>query len=282
MSFLRIILAQNEQQYRAAQHFVAPYEQHCCSLMHKIIAGEGGLHVIAEQNRIRGVLFFSQGGTVLPCLPHRSKDLAVLLQQFFHEKIVACINGKADYVTFLNKLLTDTEEHELSDTRFYYLMEHEYSINLNLVPPYTMTHCTAAHADALFPLHFSYLLEEVQSPLSDPNPVEERQVLKNILRSQYVVAVLKNGMPVSKAQTNAKGLQYVQIGGVYTERQSRRHGFAGMLVSDIADWAAQQHKKTVLFVNRYNTQALHSYQNAGFTAVDNYIISYFVVPKTSL
>ena len=46
MSFLRIILAQNEQQYRAAQHFVAPYEQHCCSLMHKIIAGESGLHVL--------------------------------------------------------------------------------------------------------------------------------------------------------------------------------------------------------------------------------------------
>lgn len=253
-----------------------PYEQHSCSLMHKIIAREKSLYLIAQDNRLCGLFFLSQGGTLLPCLPHRSKDLAQFLQKFFKAKYIVCINGKADYVTFLNKLLTDTDDHELCDTRFYYLMEHEYSVKSSLQQPYTMEECSDSKADALFPLHFSYLLEEVKSPISQPDPVEERQVLKCILKSQYAIAVLKSGIPVSKAQTNAIGEHYVQIGGVYTQKQNRRQGFAGMLVSEIASWASKQGKKTVLFVNKYNTQAMHAYQNAGFTAVDNYIISYFV------
>lgn len=276
LSSLHIILAQTEQQYTAAQYFVLPYEQHCCSLMQKIIAREEKLYLITEQNRICGVFYFSQGGTLLPCLPRTSRELADMLQQFFHKKHIFCINGKSDYVTFLNKLLTDNEEHELADTRFYYLMEHEYQIHRNLPPAHTLEQCTTTKADVLFPMHLSYLMEEVRSPVSTPDPIEERNVLKNILHTQHAIAIFKNGSPVAKAHTNAQGVNYVQIGGVYTEKQSRRQGFAGMLVSNIAEWAQQHNKKTVLFVDKYNSTALHAYENAGFTIQDNFIISYFV------
>ncbi len=243
--------------------------------MQKIIAGEHSLYLITEQNKLLGVFYFLEHSVLFPCLPHRSRELAELLQRFFHKRHIFCINGKSDYVTFLNKLLTDNEDHEIADTRFYHLMEHEYSIHLKLDPPYSLEQCTVSKADALFPLHLAFIMEEVRSPLSDPDPIEERKSLKQILASQYVLAILKDGTPVAKAQTNAKGIKYIQIGGVYTEKQSRKHGFAGMLVSEIADWGQKQDKKTVLFVNKYNESAIHAYENAGFTAVDSFTITYF-------
>lgn len=275
MSLLRIFEAQTEQQYTAAQYFVMPYEQHCCSLMQRILAQEGNLYLIAEENKLCGVFYFVEGGILMPCLPHLSKNLAECLHDFFYDKYIFCITGKSDYVTFLNKLLTDDDNHDLIDTRFFYLMEHEYSIKYSLNPSYTIEPCRLQDSDALFPLHLSYLMEEVRNPIEQPNPVEERKSLKHIINSQYMLAIKRNGIPIAKAQTNAQGLNYVQIGGVYTQRQSRRQGLACQLVSEIADWAYKKNKKTVLFVNKYNASALHSYENAGFSIHDNFIISYF-------
>ena len=84
-----------------------------------------------------------------------------------------------------------------------------------------------------------------------------------------------DGDIVAKANTNAIGINCVQIGGVYTHPLYRRNGYAGALVQALCNRAVQARRKPVLFVKEKNTPAFNLYQKLGFEECGRYTIVYY-------
>ena len=96
--------------------------------------------------------------------------------------------------------------------------------------------------------------------------------LRQILKNQLCFALVSDGQIVSKANTNAIGKNWVQIGGVYTLFQFRQNGYAAHTVSVLCKRILQARKNIALFVKTKNIPALQLYQKIGFTIHDDYEI----------
>lgn len=99
--------------------------------------------------------------------------------------------------------------------------------------------------------------------------------LEQVLRSQIVVHATLDGIPVAKAGTNARGLFYDQIGGVYTDPSVRSRGLATALMLRLLALVAAEKKSASLFVKLRNAPALKLYRNLGFQVLDGFRISYY-------
>lgn len=133
----------------------------------------------------------------------------------------------------------------------------------------------ASDAEALFPLQKGYELEEV---VIDPYHFNDEQcmrLLKRTLREELVFIAERDGVPVAKASTNARGFLVDQIGGVYTNPGDRGGGFAKVVVSELLQRIFQEKEAACLFVKKRNRPAISLYERLGFEPVTEYVISYY-------
>ncbi|MFP4010919.1 MAG: GNAT family N-acetyltransferase [Spirochaetaceae bacterium] len=144
-------------------------------------------------------------------------------------------------------------------------------------PPQDVTFRRAGPADLsrLLPLQAAYEEEEV---IVDGRPVDHRVVYHNMhhaLEHHVTYIAERNGTPVAKASTNAHGLHYEQIGGVYTVTTERNKGIGTELMRYlIADLRAQG-KSSTLFVKKFNAAARAVYERLGFVHKNDFAISYY-------
>ena len=139
----------------------------------------------------------------------------------------------------------------------------------------TIIKCTVSDAPRLVPLQLQYDKVEVLLDGMEESEDEGRLALVGKLKTQDIYADVLGGEVVAKAGTNARGINWVQIGGVYTKPLYRKLGIAGKLVSHIARRAAESEKQTALFVKELNTLAIHAYERAGFVRRGSWRIVYF-------
>ena len=135
--------------------------------------------------------------------------------------------------------------------------------------------CTEHDMEILHPLQKDYMKEEVAVP---GRPITDAEVdisLRQILKNQLCFALTVDGDIVAKANTNAIGINCVQIGGVYTHPLYRRNGYAGALVQALCNRALRSGKKPVLFVKEKNTPAFNLYRKLGFEECGRYSIAYY-------
>ena len=135
--------------------------------------------------------------------------------------------------------------------------------------------CTEHDLEILHPLQKDYMKEEVAVPGRTITDAEVDITLRNILKNQLCFALTVDGEIVAKANTNAIGINCVQIGGVYTHPLYRRNGYAGALVTALCNRARRSGKQPVLFVKEKNTPAFTLYQKLGFTECGRYCIAYY-------
>jgi hypothetical protein len=130
-------------------------------------------------------------------------------------------------------------------------------------------------ADALFPLQRAYELEEV---VVDPRHFSDAQCLKQLrrtLREELVFVAEKDGIPLAKAATNARGFAVDQIGGVFTVPNARGKGLGRLVVSELLRRVLKEKEGACLFVKKKNRPALSLYERLGFVPVTDYVISYY-------
>lgn len=151
-----------------------------------------------------------------------------------------------------------------------------------------LTRCTEDDAEALLPLQKEYDLVEVLQPGDEWNEDFCRLTLRKNLRTQLIIGlkagpqVLKadnalSAAPVfaAKAGTNAIGLHWWQLGGVFTCPEFRSKGCAAFLVEQLAQMAGAEGKRTALFVKEANTPAKAAYTKAHFTPLGPFEIIYY-------
>ena len=151
----------------------------------------------------------------------------------------------------------------------------DYSTTISLSGGEEIIRCTEHDMEILHPLQKDYMKDEVAVP---GRPITDAEVdisLRQILKNQLCFALAVDGDLVAKANTNAIGINKVQLGGVYTHPLYRRNGYAGALVTELCNRALHAGKQPVLFVKEKNMPAFSLYQKIGFEECGRYAIAYY-------
>lgn len=130
-------------------------------------------------------------------------------------------------------------------------------------------------AALLFPLQRAYELEEV---VIDPGLFSDAACLRMLrqgLRDDLVFHAERDGRPLAKAGTNARGWDVDQIGGVFTTPAERGRGLARLCMAALLDAIFAEKPVASLFVKTANAPAIALYERLGFSTVGGYAIAYF-------
>ncbi|MBC6721296.1 GNAT family N-acetyltransferase [Treponema sp. Marseille-Q4130] len=141
---------------------------------------------------------------------------------------------------------------------------------------FKIVRCGIRDADTLMPLQLAYEAEEVIPPCRTQNLAAARKNLERILKNEYVVSLQNaRGGAAAKANTNAVGIRWVQIGGVYTVPDFRRKGCASLLVETLAEKIVASNRLPVLYARNGNEAAQKAYAALGFTKTGGFTIAYY-------
>lgn len=300
------IIPLERQDFLYAKQWIIPYEATAVQLsaflrrnsekLYAIIQ-DGKLH-ISTKDDILALIYIDK--TILHCIPHPEKlDKNALYEDFkiiTKEVSIKCISGEQNGTDFLISLINQIsktnksdpesavsennnllEEHLPAQSNYYKLMSTEEPVN----PPEELCngdeirHCTENDMEDLFSLQNKYMQEEVVPKDRKVSVAEVSIALRNILKNQLCVAVFSDGEPVAKANTNAIGINWIQLGGVYTHPLFRRNHYAWFLISALCRKASRSGKKISLFVKEKNIAAINLYKKIGFKEFGIYEIAYY-------
>lgn len=235
---------------------------------------------------IEGLVYLTPGGTLLHLL-----DLSVLegdyiepLFAWLRNKRIFCILGTATETNFLEALVA----RDISRAVDYELMtlDREQPQQAAVLPALsTGDHASGTDpyirrvypddAKILLPLQMGYEQEEVLAPGSCPNEKRCYTLFKMALARQYVYAAFYGDIPVAKAGTNACGVYWDQLGGIYTKPELRANGIASALVAHVVHERTENGKSVVLFVKTDNVSAKKAYTKNGFITRYPFRIAYY-------
>ena len=290
---MTLIPVEKPEDFLLAQQFVIPHEETCATLASLVRRKSDKLVFIADSTTdILGIL--NLDSTIYHCIPDPSLlDADSLKAQlpYLMKKPVRCISGESAATDLLIEIVNSVNcgfdtaaERPLNHPAQIYpykmlrwpvvsIRPAAYSTTLS--GGEEIIRCTEHDMEILHPLQKDYMKEEVAVP---GRPITDAEVdisLRQILKNQLCFALTVDGDIVAKANTNAIGINCVQIGGVYTHPLYRRNGYAGTLVQALCNRALRSGKKPVLFVKEKNTPAFNLYRKLGFEECGRYSIAYY-------
>lgn len=290
--------------------FLAKYERTCVSLIEHVRRGESDIFSIeGDARETLGVI--SVKSRMLLCVPNarslqNDKAFCSSLKVFLSDKKISCVNGEAEASHLIMKIFAElgrTPLHineyalmtlseaalkkiEAKDKRYTALSKGQQTLIARhtaraagekaYCEQFKIVRCGIKDADALMPLQLAYEAEEVLPPCRTQNPAVTRKNLERILKTEYVLALQNSrGETAAKANTNAIGIRWAQIGGVYTAPDFRRKGCASLLVETLAEKIVASNRLPVLYARNGNEGAQKAYSAIGFTKTGGFTIAYY-------
>ena len=299
---MTLIPIETPEDFSLAEQFVIPLEETSASLASLVRRKSDKLVFISSSDEpvvsirpsdysttVLGIL--NLDSTIYHCIPDPALLDADFLKNelpYLMKKRVRCISGEKKATDFLIRIFSNPAQvYDYKMLRFLVpstpLRDHEdtpvaersRSTEPELSGGEEIIRCTEHDMEALHQLQKDYMKEEVYVP---GRPITDAEVdisLRQILKNQLCFAMTVDGDIVAKANTNAIGINCVQIGGVYTHLLYRRNGYAGALVQALCNRALRSGKQPVLFVKEKNTPAFNLYQKLGFEECGRYSIAYY-------
>lgn len=230
---------------------------------------------VRRTGTVCAALLASRSGLLFPVfrsatgVPHQTD-----LPRSYGPRRVYSIMGIDEYVRSMERSIPISPSHRIE----YFLMALDGPHALPAIdgtPGVRVRSATSEDLDALFPLQRRYEQEEVLLPHHQLNVALCYRNLKETLRTQTVLLAEADGKVVAKANTNARGFRYEQVGGVFTEKPYRNRGIASLLMRRLAGIIHARNKRVCLFVKKDNPPALSLYGNLGFRSRGNFTITYF-------
>lgn len=300
---MTLIPIETPEDFSLAQQFIIPHEETCVSLASLVRRKSDKLIFITSSEKpvvsirssdysttdttgILGIL--NLDSTIYHCIPDPALIDENELSENLHyliKKQIRCISGESAATDFLisviNKLTNDSSLITPLKQIYYYKMMKWSNTAVVSTGSTTLSggeeiiRCTEHDMETLHPLQKDYMKEEVAVPGRPITDAEVAIALRQILKNQLCFALTVDGDIVAKANTNAIGINKVQIGGVYTHPLYRRNGYAGALVQALCNRAIRSGKEPVLFVKEKNKPAFALYQKIGFAECGRYAIAYY-------
>ncbi|MDR0443567.1 MAG: GNAT family N-acetyltransferase [Treponema sp.] len=125
------------------------------------------------------------------------------------------------------------------------------------------------------PLQAAYEQEEVLAKSSVFSPAASRVNIANIIMREHILAAELGGRLVGKINISAVSFTRYQVGGVYVHPDFRRLGIARRMASEFVGSLVAQGMGVTLFVKKTNLAAHRLYTGLGFSAREDYRISYY-------
>lgn len=186
---------------------------------------------------------------------------------------IYCLVGADDAVRQYEPVL-----REKIDTRIsYHLMKREYKVPVpsdTYSPDLGIHRLTLNDVPEVFQLEKAYQYEEVLVHPERFSPAAHMIHFRRQLSNQTILFAEIDGRPVAKAATNAVGLHYSQIGGVFTSPEYRGRGIARSLMIELLQDIRSRGRGSVLFVKKTNEPAVKLYRRLDFSIIGEYTISY--------
>lgn len=270
--------------------FLGPLEARCVSFTEQLVdngtlrvpaPGHSSVHILLENDQTIGAAVMQRAGGVFhPVLAEGRTDLGsgLLTAVRRQSRRVYSVMGRTEDVLALE---SEFRKGPLQAVDYCHMVRPvsagaDESAPLHRVPDgLTIRRATALDTERLFDIQRQYEIEEVLLPGNAFNAAASRQHLRETLRQQVVLVAEIAGTAVAKAGTNARGLYYDQIGGVFTEPRLRSRGISTMLMTRLIDELARAGKGASLFVKYGNRPALRLYRNLGFREEGGFRISYY-------
>ena len=290
--------------------FLAKHESTCVSLVENVRRNESDIFSIeGDARETLGVI--SVKSRMLLCIPNarslqNDKAFCSSLKVFLSDKKISCVNGEAEASHFIMKIFAELgrtplhiNEYALMTLSEAVLKKVEAKSERYAAPSkglqtsldrhtardagekvcrekFKIVRCGIRDADALMPLQLAYEAEEVLPPCRTQKPAVTRKNLERILKTEYVLALQNSdGAPAAKANTNAVGIRWAQIGGVYTVPDFRRKGCASLLVETLAEKIVASKRFPVLYARNGNEGAQKAYSAIGFIKTGGFTIAYY-------
>ena len=299
---MTLIPIETDDDFSLARNFVIPHEETCVSLASLVRKKSDKLVFIAAsentvistnsttvntastKDSILGIL--NLDSTIYHCIP----DINLIDKNFLKENLpylmkkqVRCISGETSGTQFLLDVFAKGDFDKLNNPEIVYdykMMRYLQPLSrvdgaIVLSGGEEIIRCTEHDMEILHPLQKDYMKDEVAVPGRQISDAEVDITLRNLLKNQLCFALTFDGDIVAKANTNAIGINCVQIGGVYTHPLYRRNGYAAALVQALCNRALRSHKQPVLFVKEKNMPAFSLYQKLGFEECGRYTIAYY-------
>ena len=275
---MKLIPIETPEDFSLAEQFVRPHEETCVSLASLIRRKSDKLVFIStsESSMVEPVGILNLDSTLYHCIPDITKiDKISLLEDlpYLLQKPVRCISGETATTDYLIKFFPNPKQ--VYPYKMMRWSNTQDSVVSMLSGGEEIIRCTEHDMDFLHSLQKDYLKDEVAVPGRTLTDAEVDITLRQILKNQICLAMTVDREIVAKANTNAIGINCVQIGGVYTHPLYRRNGYAGALIQALCNRATRAQKQAVLFVKEKNKPALSLYQKLGFKECGRYTIAYY-------
>ena len=240
-----------------------------------------------------GVLLFSTYGLLFHCIDTDIPEETVLafgrffLSEDFPYKELHAVAGIREHTLLFERVMSEAAHIRLDAAVDYYLMRcakpctdtffqtAESKLNTTLNAALSIERTTENDLIELFPLQLDYENTEVAYEGRPINPAVCKLSLRARLTTEYIYKVSADGHIVAKAETNAQGFHWFQIGGVYTLPAYRNKGLAAAAVAHLINTHSAEAHGFALFVKTANTAALHVYEKLGFEQCGLFRMSYW-------
>ncbi len=260
--------------------FIREREWRCCFYGARLPASRGagprkgdGHAVLRDRGRVSAAALLGGEGTVLPVSDGLGDEslraLAVLMEEVgFSPGRVVGMTGDVEAVA---SLFGDPDE--VID---YRLMRGIGVAESALAPEGLLLRLAgASDFEELLPLQEAYEREEVLVP---GHAFDARAVaagLRDSLARQSVMVAESNVGIVAKAQTNARGFAWDQLGGIFVRPEWRGRGIGTAVTAALRRAIEAEGRSSCLFVRNTNPAAARAYEKAGFVDSSPYRIAYF-------
>jgi len=224
-------------------------------------------------------LLINSKSILMPVFPG-CKEIPSLdfLNGYIRRNNIYSIQGLTEEVKLLEEALRK-KRLMAKDVIDYDLMSFDIPsmINKSKNYPAKLELCVPVFGDveALAPLQAGYEKEEVIPKGSVFNPLSSRINIAKIIKNGKILAAKLDGRFVGKININAVSFNRYQIGGVYVCPEYRGQGIAGKMTREFIKSLMDQGKGLTLFVKKINVAALSLYKSLGFTAHNDYRITYY-------
>jgi GNAT superfamily N-acetyltransferase len=222
---------------------------------------------------LRGILYAGETGHVYPCfdeLPEEPPPEALLWAMPARNLSVL---GPAAQVSWVESAAPPDWRKVSIDYRSMVNFRPGQSAE-SRAPDLEIRRCVSGDLNRLFPLHKAYEIEEVLVQPARYQVVPSYVNFRKTLASEVVYWGLLDGEPVCKANTNARGWRWDQIGGVYTTPRHRGKGYGAAVLQALERDIARERAGTGLFVKTDNAAANALYEKLGYEPSGPYRITY--------
>ncbi len=263
--------------------FVERYEYKSISFINRICSNRNlfvpplsQALILCEVNRtkppeIENALMVTGGGVILPLFsdmcPQDSVLKIMLKEATQYKKSIFCILGIMKDTLLINNILNFYHPMKIEYVLLMKTMEYKYQLDKAL---FKTKRASKKNADLLFNLEKEYLREEVMVGTSELNQHAVLLNLRKTCGSQIVYYAAAGSEVIAKVNTNGLGINYNQIGGVFTRQEFRKRGISTYLMQTLLNEIYYSGKNAVLYVKKENSAALSLYKNLGFVKIDDY------------